>query len=180
MKLFDIIIIFIIGVVVGYFVLSGFDIVPQENKVVLMEGKANISYDDNISLLPKREPHMSQAGVPSPCNHLRTKDIEAYSNKMIIKHDNMIYGRIGDSGSMEPLMNQWTHSIEYKPSNESEICQGDIIVFHKDTHDVIHRAIIVGYDKDGWFAITKGDNNDIGDGKIRWHQVKSVVIGLLY
>jgi hypothetical protein len=38
----------------------------------------------------------------------------------------------------------------------------------------------IGYDEKGWYIITKGDNNNRDDGKIRWEQIKYKTIMIIY
>jgi hypothetical protein len=39
----------------------------------------------------------------------------------------------------------------------------------------------MGYDKEGWYAVTKGDNTGMNDpDKVRFEQIKFVLVGVLY
>ena len=46
---------------------------------------------------------------------------------------------------------------------------------------IIHRVIETGYDEQGWFAVTKGDNLKEKDPeKVRFNQIVGLVVGVLY
>ena len=46
---------------------------------------------------------------------------------------------------------------------------------------IIHRITSIGYDNDGWFCNTKGDNNAVTDPEqIRFSQVNGVVVAIIY
>ncbi|MHA2011204.1 MAG: signal peptidase I, partial [Candidatus Helarchaeota archaeon] len=88
-----------------------------------------------------------------------------------------------DSNSMIPVLDNGHTGIEIPLSQEdvNKLKVGDIIsYFDIDGNLIIHRIIEVGYDSKGWFAITKGDNNKINDGKIRKEQVRCVLVGIIY
>jgi signal peptidase I len=60
---------------------------------------------------------------------------------------------------------------------------GDIISFWSATIEttVIHRIVEVGKDNQGVYFVTKGDNNLYKDPeKVRFEQVKGVVVGIIY
>ena len=72
-------------------------------------------------------------------------------------------------------------TAEAIPSSETEIHIGDIISYKYEDMVLIHRVIELGKDSSGWYAITKGDNLDYNDPeKVRFNQVKGIVIGILY
>ena len=62
----------------------------------------------------------------------------------------------------------------------SNITKGDIVVFTKDGMTISHRVIDIGWDWNGRYFITKGDNCEKDDGKIRDGQIKGVVVGIFY
>ncbi len=65
-----------------------------------------------------------------------------------------------DSDSMRPVMDEDTMLVQIPPE-QREIRPGDIIAFtaNYSATIIVHRVIAVGKDDEGWFAITKGDNN---------------------
>ena len=67
------------------------------------------------------------------------------------------------------------------PENQEELQEGDIISFETDYGTIIHRIIKIDYDKEGWYAITKGDNSPVNDSeKVRFTQIKRVVVAIIY
>ena len=88
-----------------------------------------------------------------------------------------------DTHSMEPTLGSKTTGLEIVPASNDEIKAGDIISYKSAQSDdvIIHRVIKTDYDSNGWYAITKGDNNNDNDPeKIRFAQVKRILVGLLY
>ena len=93
----------------------------------------------------------------------------------------MIWARIKDTHSMEPVLNKDSISLEISPDSISDIKIGDIISFSRNSKTIIHRVIETKTDNQGWYAITKGDNNkDMDNFKVRFKQIKGVVVGILY
>jgi hypothetical protein len=45
---------------------------------------------------------------------------------------------------------------------------------------IVHRVIDKGVDENGYWFVTKGDNNKQADGKVYWEDVKYVTIGVIY
>ncbi len=95
-----------------------------------------------------------------------------------------------NTGSMYPVIGDGTSLIFKEDFDVYDLAEGDIIDFKKDVNDslyklsVTHRIIEIGYDREGIYFITKGDNNEIDDtkkyGKIRPEQITGVVIGIIY
>lgn len=85
------------------------------------------------------------------------------------------------TGSMKPTFDENANAIEIKPQSPKEIHEGDIISYKNNINElIVHRVITTGYDENGWYATTKGDNNAIDDGKIRFQQINGKIIILLY
>ena len=84
---------------------------------------------------------------------------------------------------MDPVFDKGHNTIAVVPQSPDEIQIGDIIsYFNEDLNGiVIHRVIETGQDENGWYAIVKGDNNPTPDpGKVRFAQIKRVVIAIVY
>ncbi len=45
---------------------------------------------------------------------------------------------------------------------------------------IVHRVVDKGVDSDGVYFITKGDNNNYSDGKVRFEEIEYITIGILY
>ena len=84
---------------------------------------------------------------------------------------------------MDPFLDTEANGIEIIPQSEKDIIIGDIITYQPAWTDklVVHRVIQIGEDENGWYAYAKGDNSSaIDPGKIRFEQVKYILIGVLY
>ncbi len=119
--------------------------------------------------------------VESPSDHIDDEDLVVLKDKAMIEKENIIWARVKDTHSMEPVLNADSVSLELAPQDTSFIDKGDIISFRQDSKFIIHRVILTGHDNLGWFAVTKGDNNKEPDPyKVRFKDIKGVVVGILY
>ena len=87
------------------------------------------------------------------------------------------------TGSMLPIINHTANGIEIPVTSVDQIHVGDIIAFQLEKNSnelIVHRVIEIGYDNEGWYCITKGDNNAVDDGKIREWQIKFKTIAIIY
>ena len=84
------------------------------------------------------------------------------------------------SGSMKPLFDEGANGIRIVPSDESEVGVGDIVSFRFDGIPVIHRVVEKGIDGNGVYFVTKGDNNLVDDGKIRFSEIEYVTIAVVF
>ncbi len=115
-----------------------------------------------------------------PFDYITEDQIEIYNDRIVIWIANSSIGRYAPTGSMKPLLDESTNGIRIVPQSEEEIHIGDIITFKQGQYLIIHRVIDKGMDKDGVYFITKGDNNELPDGKVRFKDIKYVTIGLLW
>ena len=84
---------------------------------------------------------------------------------------------------MDPIIDKNTNTIEIIPNNPEQLQTGDIISYKSSIYNiiVIHRIVDIKEDADGIYFITKGDNNPIADKeKVRFEQIKGVVVGVIY
>ena len=88
--------------------------------------------------------------------------------------------RYAPSGSMRPVLNSKANGIRIKPKSPEQINVGDIVSFRRGMDLVVHRVIKKGEDSEGVYFITKGDNNDFVDGKIRFKDIKYVTVGVIW
>jgi signal peptidase I len=116
----------------------------------------------------------------APHDFIKEDQIEIYPDKIIIYIENASLGRYAPTGSMKPLFDEYSNGIRIIPKNEDEIYIGDIITFKEKDYLVVHRVIEIGSDDNGIYFITKGDNNTINDGKIRFKDIKYKTIGILW
>lgn len=119
--------------------------------------------------------------IMSPSDHIPEENITVLNDKVIIKVDNPKWAAFTDTNSMDPIIDINSNTIEIHPE-QGDIQPGDIISYHyKDLGIVIHRVVKTGYDEQGWYAVTKGDNNIFRDsGKVRFDQINGLVIGVIY
>ena len=91
--------------------------------------------------------------------------------------------RFANTNSMDPILDENSNGIEIVPQSPSEINIGDIIVYNKNEIDenVIHRVVAKGSDESGIYFLVRGDNNEkIDPVKVRFYDIKYVLIGVLY
>jgi hypothetical protein len=119
----------------------------------------------------------------SPSDSIPESNIHVYNDKIVIDVDDPEWATFTDTNSMDPVFDKGSNALQIVPKNESQIQVGDIISFttRYDSGVIIHRVIKIGYDEEGWYAITKGDNNPFNDpGKTRFKDIKKLLIGIIY
>jgi hypothetical protein len=116
----------------------------------------------------------------APSDFIDENQIEVFSDKIIIHVDNAGISKYADTGSMKPTLDEYSNGIRIVPNNEEDIHIGDIITFQEGNNLIIHRVINIGKDEKGTFFITKGDNNTVSDGKIRFSDIRYKTIGILW
>ncbi|PIN72588.1 hypothetical protein COV21_01685 [Candidatus Woesearchaeota archaeon CG10_big_fil_rev_8_21_14_0_10_45_5] len=118
-----------------------------------------------------------------PADRVSENQIYVTGDKVILAIRNAEWASFTPTHSMEPVLNENSNAIEVAPENESDIKIGDIISYESEYADgmIIHRVVRIGYDEQGWYCTAKGDNNPSEDpGKIRFSQVRSVVVAIIY
>lgn len=116
----------------------------------------------------------------SPSDRISNEDILVYNDKIILNISNITISNYEDTGSMKPFLDENTNGIKIKPTNPEDIQVGDIISFRSSEKLIVHRVIEKGLDKKGVYFITKGDNNQLNDGKVRFEDIEYVTIGVLW
>jgi len=116
----------------------------------------------------------------SPSDWILEEDIILLDNKIIINVDNAKLSSYKPTGSMKPVLDKGANGIRVVPGIPEEIDVGDIISFNKNGLLIVHRIVEKGIDSKGVYFITKGDNNNFSDGKIRFENIEYVTIGILY
>jgi len=126
---------------------------------------------------------MNNVEQPSPYDWVKENKIIVEKNKVTINIDNAQWSKFTDTNSMDPVIDQGANAIQIVPDNVAQIHVGDIVSYDSKyaKGTIIHRVIEVGYDAEGWYCIMKGDNNPNNDpGKIRFSQIKRVVVAIIY
>jgi signal peptidase I len=125
----------------------------------------------------------STTDMAAPSDHIPESAISVLSDKVVIDLPGAVWAKFTPSGSMKPVFDTGANAIEVVPSSPGQINVGDIVSYQSDWMDtpVIHRVIQTGTDSEGWYAVMKGDNNSTQDpGKVRFPQVRRVVVAVIY
>lgn len=116
----------------------------------------------------------------APYNFIEEEDILVLNNSILINFSDYVLSKYDSSHSMVPLLDAGANGIGIKPESPENLHVGDIISFKKGDNLIVHRIIKKGVDDSGIFFITKGDNNFFNDGKIRFEEIDSVLVILVY
>jgi signal peptidase I len=116
----------------------------------------------------------------SPGNWIKEENIHIYENAVVIDIEGASLSRYAPTGSMKPILDIGSNGIRIVPENPSQISIGDIITFQQNSELVVHRVIDKGADEQGAYFITKGDKNNVTDGRIRFKDIKYVTIAIIY
>ena len=119
----------------------------------------------------------------SPSDWLKEDSIHVYNTQVVLSLENAQWAQFTDTHSMEPVLSAKANAIEVVPTSPDQINVGDIVSYQSAYADgtIIHRVVEKGTDKDGVYFRFKGDNNpEIDPGKVRFSQVKRVVVAIIY
>jgi len=119
----------------------------------------------------------------TPSDHVTDDQIKVYRDRVVLDVQNAIWAQFTPTHSMDPVLSEKANAIEVVPTSEDEVNEGDIVAYQSDYSDgiIIHRVIKKGQDQLGAYFIVKGDNNPAADpGKVRFEQIRSVVVGIIY
>jgi len=119
----------------------------------------------------------------SPYDWIKEDQIHVYNDRVTIYIDDPEWASFTDTNSMDPIIDDKSNAIEIVPKTARDIHIGDIVSYDSEYADgtIIHRVVETGYDEDGWYAVMKGDNLSGNDpGKVRFDQIKRVLVGILY
>ncbi len=158
MQAYDFILIFFLGFFSCGFIVSLFFVSDIETP---------FSYGDEYSL-------------DAPSDWISEDDITLLDDKLIISIDNAKISSYKPTGSMRPVLDEGANGIRVVPKNPEDISIGDIVSFNKNGMLIVHRVVEKSVDAEGYYYITKGDNNEFFDGIIRFENIEYVTIGILY
>ncbi|MBI2583893.1 MAG: signal peptidase I [Candidatus Aenigmarchaeota archaeon] len=116
----------------------------------------------------------------SPRDRINHDQISVWRDSVNILMSDVSTAIVSDTNSMDPTLDEGSTLLLVKPQDKSDILEGDIITFYRDGRLIVHRVLQLGADEEGWYAVTRGDNNPADDGRIRWKDVDRVVAGILY
>lgn len=119
---------------------------------------------------------------PSPSDWVKETQIEMKPDGVTIHINNPQWAILADTNSMDPVFDTGSHLLQFFPTSKDEIHVGDIISYDSPLgFSIVHRVIEINSDSDGWYAITKGDNNPGPDPwKIRYEWITRVTFGIIY
>ena len=161
---------------------------PNQEKVALMTShtiKETIivpKYIEKEKIIYKEKRLLGEER-PSPADRISESDVKVYSNRVEISIRNAKWRKFIDSNSMDPLIDAGTTTIEIQPKYASDIKIGDIVAYDVDGFDYafVHRVIAIKSDQKGIYFVTKGDNFYNADpNKVRFNDIKGIVVGILY
>ena len=141
------------------------------------------SFNFYSSLAIKQQPYGGSNELNSPGDWINEDDVVIFNNQVSFYVPNARLARFADTNSMDPVIDAESNSIEIKPADASLLTVGDIISYDAEFVGsvVIHRIVKIDADEDGWYALTKGDNNNVVDPyKVRFNQIKGVVVAIFY
>jgi len=116
----------------------------------------------------------------SPPDYLGEDNIFVYPDRVVLRITGASISNYGSTGSMKPVLDSDSNGIRIKPNSESQIKVGSIVTFKRGNELIVHRVIDKGEDNEGIYFITKGDNNEFSDGKIRFSEIEYITVGILY
>jgi len=119
----------------------------------------------------------------SPADRIKEDQIKVYEDRVVIQISNAKWAGFTDTNSMDPFIDEESNAIQIVPESEEEIQVGDIISYESELLDgmIIHRVVLIGEDENGKYFIAKGDNNPEPDPeKIRFNQIRRILVGVLY
>lgn len=120
--------------------------------------------------------------LQSPGDHIPEDSIRVYDDRMVVQLDGISWAKYADTNSMDPVFDSTANGIEISPKSPDDITSGDIISYRTFGDGlVVYRVIETGTDDEGWFAVTRGDNNPSADPrKVRFADIHGVLVGILY
>ena len=116
----------------------------------------------------------------APSDIIKENQIEILKDKVIIHVENPSISRYAPTGSMKPLLDKGANGIRIKPKTPEDVNIGDIVSFKNNNQLIVHRVVYKGFDEKGIYYITKGDNNSVVDGIVRFEDIEYVTIAIIW
>ncbi|MBD3203134.1 hypothetical protein GF327_02490 [Candidatus Woesearchaeota archaeon] len=126
---------------------------------------------------------LSNEERPSPYDWIKQDQIHVGNKNIVIDLENAEWAEFTDTNSMDPVIDESAHAIEIVPEKPSDVHIGDIVSYKSSFTDgtIIHRVVRIGFDKKGWYAVFKGDNNPREDPeKVRFSQIRRILVAIIY
>lgn len=122
----------------------------------------------------------SENNLNLPLDRIGEDQIIIGNGELKINLEDYVLSKYVNTGSMTPLLGEGATGIGIKPKLEGDIFLGDVISFWVGNDLIVHRVIDIGKDDFGAYYITKGDNSNSIDEKIRFDQIDSVLVAVIY
>lgn len=116
----------------------------------------------------------------APSNWISEDKIIVLEDRVILNIKEASLSNYAPTGSMKPVLDFGANGIRIKPENEDDIQIGDIVSFKSENKLIVHRVVEKMKDEKGFYFITKGDNNNFADDKIRFKDIEYVTVGIIY
>ena len=119
----------------------------------------------------------------SPFDHVKDSEVRVLKHKVEIDMKNVMWWKIADTNSMDPLIDIGTTALSVKPISEESIHVGDVAFYNSEIakREIVHRVVKIDSDEQGWYSKFRGDNLEKDDPEdVRYNQVIGVLIGIIY
>ena len=182
-KILLLICVFLLGVVAtniySYYASAQTDLqLPENNAEGGYEFQEENVFNRALAML-----HERGTEIASPIDRISEEQILVTDEKIVINLKGAEWASFTDTNSMDPVIDSGAHAIEIIPESEDDIKIGDIVAYESEYADgtIIHRVVYKGKDEQGTYFVLKGDNNPVSDpGKVRFEQIKRVVVAIIY
>jgi hypothetical protein len=155
---------------------------PVTTTTYVIANEQTLKEQDDSSIIA-RVLGMDNEEKASPYDWVGEQNIHVENDKVTINIKNAEWSKFTDTNSMDPVIDAGANAIQIVPKDIADIHVGDIVSYTSGYADgtIIHRVIEIGYDDKGWYCLMKGDNNSRNDqGKVRFSQIKRVVVAIIY
>ena len=135
--------------------------------------------------VPFSQTFFSGGGITPP-DRIKEDQIHVYDDKVVIDIKNAKWAKFAPTKSMVPFLDEGSNALQILPESPEQIEVGDIISYESRREGlqgavIIHRVIEKHKDEQGDYFIVKGDNNPQPDPeKVRFNQIKRILIGVIY
>jgi len=158
----------------------------------VVSGMADTSATDSFGTIIKNLTELGQQPSDSsaeplekatPADWIKENQIKVTKENVVVDLQDAVWATFTDTHSMEPVLSANANALEIVPTSTDQIRVGDIASYESKLVDgtIIHRVVEIGTDSQGWYAIFKGDNLSQPDPeKVRWEQIKRVVVAIIY
>jgi hypothetical protein len=151
----------------------------QINSVQLAEADAETP---PLRAIPQQPNLNGPVERDSPRDWVSESQIEMRPDGVFIHFNNPQWAILADTNSMDPVFDSEAHLIQTLVTSPDQVHVGDILSYQSPLgFSIVHRVIEIGNDEEGWYAITKGDNNPTPDPwKIRFEWVRRITVAVIY